>query len=85
MSRRARARRSHAVSVPADDDRGAQNGEQRTGQQQVHRPVEALRVDDVHQHDAHARCPSTQAERLRRSTVHDRAFGGDDGEDLARA
>jgi hypothetical protein len=82
MSRPATRRAdSHAVSVPATTTAAHSAASRAFGKQQVHRPVKALRIDDVDEDDAH-RDAEDETERSA-DRGPDRALGGDDGEDLA--
>ena len=59
------ARREPGRERAGGDHRGAQGRQPQPGQQQLHGPVEALRVDHLHQHDADGDAEG-QAERRRR-------------------
>ena len=77
----ARRADKNAVSVPATTTAAPDAPRRSPRQQQVHGPVEALRVDDLDEHDADG---EAEAEAEHGADAGpDRAFGGDDGEDLA--
>src|SRR5436190_5532978 len=75
------SRREERRDGSGSDDGYAERGQASLGQEQRHRPVEALRVDDLDEDDADG---DAEDETERRADAGpDRAFGGDDGENLA--